>query len=372
MTQHLITGSVGQLAEVEERIGRLYREAIGAQTADETVPVVRIALCNLVAYVRSEERASGVVEDTSRIVGAHPCRAIVVDAMPPLPGEEHTSVSVVCAVTGRGDRRVCGEIIRVHAHQGRGDAVGSIMPLLTPDVPLIVWVPEETALQDAEFEELSEVADGLVVDSREWSNLPAALVRVLALAEEVPQGAQDLGWTALERWRELTAEHFDPHPARACLDSMERIVLEYADAGAAPPSIPLLFASWLIDRTGLDIADVGTPLEGCLQIRAMQGGRPVDVALTSRRAAGEPGRLLQVTIVCSTPDGQATFTTAVAGQSRLSIDQRCVGICYPPRTVEIGPQDRAALVAEALDAAMRDPIYERAARLALDVLSRST
>ena len=360
-------GMVSDLAKVNTELSDLYRRAVGAEEAGAAVPVVKTVLSNLIVYASTEQQAEDAVRNVSEIVGRHPCRAIVIDAMPPQPGEEAATVSVICGITERGDRRLCGEIIRIHVHEPGVGIAGIVMPLLVADVPVSVWAPGKLPAGDANFDELLSVANSIILDSR--------LTNPQDVAQFLPENGSnlavmDLCWTSLESWREYTAQHFDPPAARGCLGRIGRIGVRFApDANADVPSGPLLLASWLIERLGLTVADASFE-GGALKIEARRDAGVVRVTISSEESdlgAGEPNL---IAIHCEEGGATARFVTRSVSEGELSISDECEGVCLPPRVLEIPRLGEAALAAEALELAQGDDVYESALRVALDILAR--
>ena len=85
----------------------------------------------------SPDKAADAISETS---GTHPCRAVIVRADDSADARPGATVSAVCGITKRGDRRLCGEIIRLRAPAG-SDTTGMALPLLAPDVPFYLWAP---------------------------------------------------------------------------------------------------------------------------------------------------------------------------------------------------------------------------------------
>ena len=162
-----------------------------------SVPVVRTALFNLVVYTCSTDEADQAAMDVAEIVSAKPCRAIIADVTPALPDDALGSVSVVCGVTSRGDRRLCGDMIYVRI-DNVALTVGSVLPLLAPDVPVFLWIPGPICGDMASVDRLAEATDGIISDSRRFDD-SQRFQGIEWLMQHVAgeQAVHDLGWMAI-------------------------------------------------------------------------------------------------------------------------------------------------------------------------------
>lgn len=363
-------GAQGGLSTIDERLAGLYQRATGPEVA-AVVPVSRAVLFNLVAYALTHEDAARVARDAARIVRLHPCRVIIVEQPADVGDRGGADVSVVCGITERGERRLCGEVIRVHTHEERA-VVGSVLPLLIPDVPLIVWAPGDIPSGDAAFRDLASPANRMIIDSRTFSDLEEGLVEVDRFCRTgKPCGAvQDLTWVSLLPWRELTAQHFDPPTVRPYLARLLDIAVGFGadDSGAAAPVAPLLFASWLIERMQLRVRRVSRSEDGEHRIEAEQQGQPVVIRLVAEEAP--EGRVTAVAIRCGSEHGPATFRVQGVSDAQLTASEQCEGVCFPSRTIDIPAAGEAELVSQAVDLPRRDKLYEAALAVACDVLAR--
>ncbi len=78
------TEIVTDFSKVDAQLEAIYRRALGVQ--GDVAPVVRTALFNLVVYVCTTQEADQAALNVSEIVSAKPCRAIIADATPTVPG----------------------------------------------------------------------------------------------------------------------------------------------------------------------------------------------------------------------------------------------------------------------------------------------
>ncbi len=195
----------------------------------------------------------------------------------------------------------------------------AVAALRLSSLPTLVWW--RGGSPDA-LERLARLADRLVLDvddpSAVWPRVPA-LSRLTATS--------DLRWTRLTRWRALMAHFFDVVEVAAA--KFRALSIESADPFAAR-----LFAGWLksslgwTDEVRVDFSDSaeGAPLR---QVRLVGEGEELALSLV--------------------PQGTCVRTAAqIQGHSRAS------------RTVTLGDQSLAGLIAEELRIRSHDSAFERA------------
>ena len=200
----------------------------------------------------------------------------------------------------------------------------AVAALRLSSLPTLVWWRDGSP--DA-LERLAHLADRLVLDvedpSAVWPRVPA-LCRLAAVS--------DLRWTRLTRWRALMAHFFDVVEVSAA--TFRTLAIESADPFAAR-----LFAGWMTSSLGwtddvkIELRDSprGAPLE---QVRLAGDGQELTLALA--------------------PRGTCVRTAAqIEEHSRSS------------RSVSIGDQSLAGLVAEELRIRSHDTAFERAVAAAV-------
>ena len=133
--------------------------------------------------------------------------------------------------------------------EAAGDGIrqlpGTIIPLLVPEVPVVLWWSGDGLFNHPIFPALMDTSDQLVIDSSAFPDSVQVLARLHALGvEEYPGVAfRDLAWARLTPWRELTAQFFDAPPSRPYLDGIQRVLVTYAyaDEGQYNPEQALLY-----------------------------------------------------------------------------------------------------------------------------------
>lgn len=366
------TDVVQDLSKIDEHLADLYRRAAGVAESEAFVPVVRTLLMNIVAYTSSGGEMATVASDIAEVMGTHPCRAIIINLGEGTETQAAATISTVCGITDRGDRRLCGEVIELHAAALGQEIAGMVMPLLAPDVPVFVWLPNHGTCAGPEYTGIADAADHVILDSRRFVDLRAGLESMspLCVNGNPDRTVQDLSWISLHPWRDLIAQHFDPPVARQYLAKLTEIEAKYSpgEREDAPPSVPLLLVSWLMGRTGLDVSEVTRGPEGGYDINAVQDGKPVTVRLVPEDLGYSPGSLNSVTIRGGDAEGTASFVTHRLCETRISATEECAGICFAPMVMEFPVQSVPSLIAGALDSYERDQVHENAVAFAVRIL----
>jgi Glucose-6-phosphate dehydrogenase subunit len=250
--------SATSIAEIERELGEL-RMAL----AEEGAPFQRTSVMTHMAWV--PEQWLGAAENV--LVGLaerHPSRTIVLVPEPDADDALEADVSVDSFATG-GSRSVCTETIRIHLGGSRVEAPASVvLPLLIPDLPVFLRWRGEPDWDSAQFAQLIEVADRLIIDSTEWENLPAPYARLADVFDKVV--VSDIAWARTSRWRPQLASLW---PGIA---SVQRIRVEGTAAQAH------LLAGWLRSR-----------LDRSIEVEHEEASRLVGVEVDGEPAPFPPG-----------------------------------------------------------------------------------
>jgi hypothetical protein len=187
------------LGDVEAELARL-RDASddGTQT-----PHQRTSVMTHVAWVPPEWL--DVAERTlAGLAERHPSRTVL---LVPKPDERESRIDAELSVRcfPAGDRPVCGEVIELHLLGDRALAPASIvLPLVVSDLPVFVRWRGQPDFGGAQWQQLTGVADRVVVDSSEWEEL-----RYRELADFFERTAvSDIAWSRLHDWRLVLAGYW--------------------------------------------------------------------------------------------------------------------------------------------------------------------
>jgi hypothetical protein len=114
-------------------------------------------------------------------------------------------VSLQCYTHAELQRHVCTEVIELRLCGRVAQAPASvILPLVLPDVPVFLRWRGEPPFGEPVFEQLIDVVDRLVVDSREWEGAPACYAKLVEIFDRV--AVSDIVWARTLRWRRAIAE----------------------------------------------------------------------------------------------------------------------------------------------------------------------
>jgi hypothetical protein len=224
------------IRDVERELGRLRHGAGSAGHA----PRLRTSVMTHIAWVpeRWEEAA---MDTLAGLAERHPSRTIVL-----LPRPEETrdaldgDVDLRCFVRGGEERQVCSEVVVLRLCGRRAATPASVVePLLVADLPVFLRWRGPLPLDAPELEQLTRVADRLVVDSTEWPEPAGHYARLPQLFERI--AVSDIAWARLLPWREAVASLW-PDVANAASIRV-----------AGPEAEALLLSAWLGARLGRQI-----------------------------------------------------------------------------------------------------------------------
>jgi glucose-6-phosphate dehydrogenase assembly protein OpcA len=220
------------LADVERALWEL-RDASAEGTEG---PDLRTSVMTHLAWVPAEWREAAV-ETLAGLRERHPSRGILLFPDPSAADGIDAKVSVL-AFPQRGARRhIAAEVIELTLRGRRASAPASIVaPLLVTDLPVFLRWRGELPFGMPELEQMLEVCDRLVVDSREWKDLAGAYRELEPRFEQT--AVSDIAWRRTWPWRRALAGLW-PEIAEA----RELRV-------AAPAAEALLLVGWLRSRLG--------------------------------------------------------------------------------------------------------------------------
>jgi Glucose-6-phosphate dehydrogenase subunit len=200
---------------------------------------LRTSVMTHIAWVPPEwvEQARGAFAGLGE---RYPSRTILLLPAPDEPDGLDAQVALQCFPAG-GDQ-VCTEVVELSLRGLRAEAPASIVaPLLLPDLPVFLRWRGQAPFGDSTFERLAGLVDRLVVDSREWDDLPAAY-EPLAEHFGAELAVSDIVWARTLPWRAACASQW---PAIGEVQEL-RVKGPLADA--------LLLVGWLRSRLERSIA----------------------------------------------------------------------------------------------------------------------
>ena len=135
----------------------------------------------------------------------HPSRTLLL--FPQEDGRDaiDADLSLECYTLAELERHVCSEVIELRLHGRVAQAPASvILPLVLPDLPVFLRWRGQPPFGEPVFEQLVNVVDRLVVDSREWPEAPGCYASLAEIFERV--AVSDIVWARTLRWRRAIAE----------------------------------------------------------------------------------------------------------------------------------------------------------------------
>lgn len=379
------------VAAIEAQLARLWGAA-EAHPADGEEPHVvekglphpRASVLNLIVTVVDSHAADRVVHALMNLGIRHPSRAIVLVADHEARGDAlDARISTHChAVPASPGERICYEEVVLTV---RGEAAehlsGVVAPILIHDLPTYVWWPGDPPFAHPVFDQLVELCDRLVVDSRDFGDLLVGMRRLSNLRHRA--GVGDLAWGRLAGWQERIAQFFDAPRFRRYLPNLNRMVIRYAvppgsvlsaDAPPqgrdgrmrAPVSQALLLAGWIASRLDWKRYRTTAPLhEGALRLQLEGHYEMVDLRIEPEQTDGAvPGELTSVHLRAYGETGAAEFIID-RHDDEATIATNADGMTALLRRVAFEATTEAELLSAQLTGEPRAPLYEAALRAGL-------
>ena len=262
MTNNGTPASVKQRTEIDARaiergLSELWKQANENAQGGKRHGAARTRVLNLIVVTRGERAARQATETIARLTARHPHRALVVNALPRSPNDQiDVWVQAHCLAPQQGRAPVCGEQITIEARGAALDRVpNTILPLLVPDVPVMLWWMRGEPFDDPRFARFGDMVDRVIVDSATFKQHEAGQARMAQLLE-AGMHVSDLAWSRLTPWRELIAQFFDAPARVAYLNEITQVTVSYeAQSDAADRTPALRLVSWLATRLGWSTAE---------------------------------------------------------------------------------------------------------------------
>ena len=219
---------MGVVAEIERKLARRRCR----QEADD-VPDLRTSTMTHVVWAPPAwlGRAKRVLAGLSE---RHPARTIFLVPLPGRRSQVEADATVYAFELG-GGRDVISEVIEIRMCSDAARHPASlVMPLVITDLPVFCRWRGRPEWDGEAFGELLDVADRLVVDSSEWSGLPAAYTSLAGVFDRVV--TSDIAWRRTLPWRVALAGRWPG------IRTARRVTVE------GPRADALLLAGWLRSR----------------------------------------------------------------------------------------------------------------------------
>jgi len=196
-----------------------------------------------------DEDALAASQTLVDLMHVHPSRAIVIRVASEPESEITARVLAQCWKPFGKAQQICSEQIEIQATPDHWPDIGPIiLGIMVPDLPVVVWCRQKSALRRAGsatqhegLESLFALATKVIVDTR-GPNPPEA-IEALRSWKNGGRIVADLQWTRLTPWREAISGAFDEPQLLALRDSFQTIEIVHSEP--SPPSSALYLAGWL-------------------------------------------------------------------------------------------------------------------------------
>lgn len=182
--------------EVEDVVQALCR--LREESAHETEgPDLRTSVMTHLAWVPIEWKEVAV-ETLAGLGERHPSRGILLFPEPSAADGIDAKVSMLAFPLREQRRHIAAEVIELRLRGLSSRAAASIVnPLLVPGLPVFLRWRGRPPFGGAEVDQLIDVCDRLIYDSKEWPDIPHAY-------EELPfdrTACSDIAWRRTGPWR---------------------------------------------------------------------------------------------------------------------------------------------------------------------------
>ena len=180
------TGRDVTIGQIEHELAQLRSDSMDMRTSVMT----HIAWAPPEWQEASRETLAGMAE-------LHPSRTLLLFPQDEARDALDAELSLQCFTHEELDRHVCSEVIELRLCGRVADAPASvILPLVLPDVPVFLRWRGQPPFGESAFEQLVDVVDRLVVDSREWPGAPGCYSRLVEIFDRVARLRHRLGTDA--------------------------------------------------------------------------------------------------------------------------------------------------------------------------------
>jgi len=275
--------------------------------------------CAMTLLVAAEPDPDGRdAEAAHRTIGVlmhdHPSRAIVIS--PREGGELAARVFSECWMPFGSQQQICADGIEITSDpEQTGDAARLLVPLIAPDLPVVLWCRGAHAFRDRSLDPLFPLADKIIFDTAQVRHAPSA-IEFLRRMRKSGQLVADLEWTRLTAWREAIAHLFEQGTSGG---AVARVLY----SGEKPATGLTYFTRWL----------EGALPGASLSLEPASGGAasgPAGLcAVTFPRAGRELSIRLRDAAALEVRDGERVYTSPLPGASEEWVMREELSILGP-------------------------------------------
>ena len=352
------TGRAVDIDRIEAELTKLRHLTAG--DPDGSKVAIRTSLVNMVVHAEDDDtaaRASRVIED---LATHHPSRALVVIARPSEDESQiDASLAAHCHLAQGMEQQVCCEEVTLHVSGRAALHLHSIIvPLLIPDLPVVVWwtgpLPDKSHL----IEELCDVADHFIVDSSRFADQLGDLARIRGLASLHDCAIGDLNYERVRSWRDLVERHTGAAGLGDWLSSVKSAEIRYTGLAQQTPAQAILFLAWLAVHCAWDLGSVSA--QGSNRLTLRQDEREIPVYLEPVKYEGiDRGWLVSIKLAFER-DGEAALLSVSRTGDPLHVTVRTeLPDGVREDHVRIEACDSQTVLMRQLDTAPHDPEFVR-------------
>ena len=307
------------------------------------------------------------------IASINPCRIITLC---PIAGNDSgvkAQVSAYCPVNKSSSASlICCEYITVTGVPAAFERIGGLISeLMIPELPQYIWWKSNINENDPLFQRLLQQCDRLIFDSSIFTEPEVELLKISKLIDrDLP--LNDLNWSRIAPWQELTAEAFDPPERRSAIWEVDQVTIDYEKGNSTQA---LMYFGWLASRLGwqpqscqhqaddYDILTVYLINPEGKEIKAELAGIPVGDAgvvigdLISLKLTSTNLNADCCTVLCSETTGCMRMEAGGAAQS-----------CRVQQVTSLADQETEKLLSKELQRWGKDVLYKESMKFTKQIL----
>jgi glucose-6-phosphate dehydrogenase assembly protein OpcA len=195
--------------------------------------VLRACSMTLVVLAETGDDRAALGETIAALMPEHPARALLIYLSGAGPRALTEQVTQQCwKPFGKGPQICCEQVEITASDAALADLPLVLLPLVVPDLPVIVWCRSARLLQMPEFRQISGMATKVVIDSAGFADTVgfADIGAVIGwMADVTGRGLMigDLSWTRLTRWREMLSHVFENRDYLAKMAHIAEVRVEF-------------------------------------------------------------------------------------------------------------------------------------------------